>query len=86
MLALIAAFLTDSNWPRDDYALDDPEIDIDVVSKDNATVLIDVQLLDDIELIPADNGPILFNGARYYVSLAPISIAEDVDVNIKGQS
>ncbi|TMP73527.1 MULTISPECIES: phage tail protein [unclassified Pseudoalteromonas] len=86
LLALIAAFLTDSDWPRDEYALDDPEIDIDVVSKDNATVLIDVQLLDDIELIPADNGPILFNGARYYVSLAPISVAEDVDVNIKGQS
>ncbi|CAM2738074.1 phage tail protein [Pseudoalteromonas distincta] len=86
LLAMVGAFLIDSEWPRDEYGLDDPEIDIDVVSKDNATVLIDVQLIDDIELIPDENGPVLFNGARYYVSLAPISIAEDVDVNIKGQS
>ncbi|RZF94481.1 hypothetical protein EXT42_01695 [Pseudoalteromonas sp. CO302Y] len=86
LLALIAAFLIDSNWPRDEYELDDPEIDIDVVSKDNATILIEVQLLDDIELIQDDKGPILFYGERYRVSLVPISIAEDVDVNIKGQS
>ncbi|ALS32763.1 hypothetical protein PTRA_a1569 [Pseudoalteromonas translucida KMM 520] len=85
LLAMVSAFLIDSEWPRDEYGLDDPEIDIDVVSKDNATVLIDVQLIDDIELIPADNGPVFFNGENYYVSLAPISIAEDVNVDIKGQ-
>lgn len=86
LLALISAFLIDSNWERDNFGLDDPEIEIDVVSKDNATIMIDVQLIDDIELIPNESGPILFNGARYHVSLAPISIAENVDVNIKGQS
>ena len=86
LLALISAFLIDSDWERGNFGLDDPAIEIDVVSSDDATIMIDVQLIDDIELIPDDNGPILFNGARYHVSLAPISIAEDVDVDVKGQS
>ncbi|MFT6789043.1 MAG: hypothetical protein ACJAVX_002410 [Pseudoalteromonas rhizosphaerae] len=86
LLALISAFLIDSDWERGNFGLDDPAIEIDVVSSDDATIMIDVQLIDDIELIPDDNGPILFNGASYHVSLAPISIAEDVDVDVKGQS
>ena len=80
LLALISAYLIDSDWPRDEYGLDDPEIDVDVTSKDNTTVLIEVQLMDDIELIPDDNGPVPFNGGRYRVSLVPINIAETVDV------
>lgn len=84
ILAMVSAFLLDSEWPRDEYGLSDPEIDIDVISRDNATVLIDVELIDDIELIPDENGPVHFNGARYYVSIAPVEFAEDVDVNVKG--
>ncbi|WP_108944097.1 phage tail protein [Shewanella halifaxensis] len=79
LLAMVSAYLIDSEWPRDVYDLDDPEIDIDVVSKDNATVLIKLQLLDDIELIPDDAGPVQFNGGCYRVSLVPINIAESVD-------
>ena len=55
LLAMVAAYMLDSNWPRDIYGLGDPEIDIDVVSKDNSTVLIEVQLMDDIDLIPDNN-------------------------------
>ena len=80
VLAMVSAFLIDSGWPRDEYGLSDPEVDVDVVSKDNATVLIDVELLDDIDLIPNDNGPVLFNGQRYHVSIAPVEFAEDVDI------
>jgi hypothetical protein len=84
LLAMVAAFLLDSDWQRDEYALDDPQIDIDVVSKDNATVLIELQLLDDIELIPDASGPVCFNGERFRVSLVPLNIAETVDVQQKG--
>lgn len=84
ILAMVSAFLLDSEWPRDEYGLSDPEIDIDVVSRDTATVLIDVELIDDIELIPNADGPVLFNGQRYHVSIAPVEFAEDVDVNVKG--
>jgi hypothetical protein len=84
LLALLAAFLIDSNWNRDEYGLDDPQLDIDIISKDHATVLIEVQLIDDIELLPDDNGPIQFNGERYRVSLVPLNIAETVDVQQKG--
>ena len=83
LLAMVAAYLIDSDWPRDEYGLDDPEFDIDMVSKDNTTVLIEVQLMDDIELIPDDNGPVQFNGGRYRVSLVPVNIAESVDVQQK---
>ena len=83
LLALISAYLIDSDWPRDEYGLDDPEIDVDVTSKDNTTVLIEVQLMDDIELIPDDNGPVPFNGGRYRVSLVPINIAESVDMQVQ---
>jgi hypothetical protein len=84
LLALVAAFLIDSDWDRDEYGLDDPQLDIDIISKDHATVLIEVQLIDDIELLPDNNGPILFNGERYRVSLVPLNIAETVDVQQKG--
>ena len=84
ILAMVSAFLIDSEWPRDEYGLSDPEIDIDVVSSDNATVLIDVELIDNIELIPDAKGPVHFNGGRYYVSIAPVEFAEDVDVNVQG--
>ncbi|NRD73255.1 phage tail protein [Shewanella sp. VB17] len=88
LLAMVAAYMLDSNWPRDIYGLADPDIDIDVVSKDNSTVLIEVQLMDDIDLIPDNKGPIQFNDGRYRVSLVPINIAESIDiaVNIGGES
>ena len=84
LLAMVAAFLIDSNWQRDEYGLDDPQLDIDVVSKDHATVLIELQLLDDIDLIPDETGPVPFNGKRFRVSLVPLNIAETVDVKQKG--
>jgi hypothetical protein len=83
LLAMVAAFLIDNEWPCDQYKLSDPEIDIDVVSKDNATVIIEVELVDDIELIPIENGPVQFNGTSYAVSLLPVLVAEEIDVNVK---
>lgn len=80
LLAMLAAFLMDSGWPRDEYQLSDPELDIDIVSKDNATVLIELELMDDIDLIPDATGPVLFNGQRYRVALVPVNVAEAVDV------
>ncbi|WP_445946373.1 phage tail protein [Shewanella sp.] len=84
LLAMVAAFLIDSDWARDEYGLEDPQLDIDVVSKDHATVLIELQLLDDIDLIPDSTGPVQFNGQRFRVSLVPLNIAETVDVQQKG--
>jgi len=85
LLAVLSAFLLDSGWPRDEYDLDDPELDIEITSKDNATILIEVMLIDDIDLIPHEQGPISFNGQKYYVSLASTNFAEAVEVNTKGE-
>ena len=83
LLAMVAAYLIDSDWPRDEYGLDDPELDIDMVSKDNSTVLIELQLMDDIELIPDEHGPVKFNAGRYRVALVPLNIAESVDMQVQ---
>lgn len=80
LLAMLAAFLLDSDWPRDQYGLSDPELDIDEVSKDNTDVQIELELMDDIDLIPDPAGPVLFNGQRYRVALVPVNVAEEVDV------
>lgn len=80
LLAMLAAFLLDSGWPRDEFGLSDPALDIDIISKDNATVIIELELLDDIDLIPDEAGSVLFNGARYSVAAVPVNVAEDVDV------
>lgn len=82
LLAMVSAFLLDSGWPRDEYGLEDPELDIEVISKDNATILIEVMLIDDIDLIPHEQGPVYFNGQRFYVSLASTDFAETVSVSV----
>lgn len=82
LLAMLAAFLLDSGWPRDEFGLSDPSLDIDIISNDNATVIIEVELLDDIDLIPDDSGAVYFNGARYSVALVPVNVAETVEVEI----
>lgn len=85
LLAMLPAFLLDSGWERDEYGLADPQLDIDVVSKDHAMVLIELELIDDIDLIPDDNGPVLFNGERYRVALVPVDVAETADVQTRPQ-
>lgn len=79
LLGMIAAFLLDADWQRDEYGLQDPQLDIDIISNDNASIQIELELMDDIDLLPDEQGPVLFNGARYRVSLVPIDYAETVD-------
>lgn len=86
LLAMVAAFLIDHDHERETYQLADPEIDIDEISSDNATVIIDVELIDNIELIPDATGPVFFNGQRYKVDIAPINVAETVNVNVQQQN
>lgn len=84
LLAMVAAWLIEHNPERDTYGLADPDFDIAVISKDNFTVLIEIELLDDIELVQDELGPILFMGNRYRVAVAETNIAESVDVRSKG--
>lgn len=86
LLGMIAAFLLDADWQRDEYGLQDPQLDIDIISKDNASIQIELELMDDIELLPDENGPILFNGERYRVSLVPIDYADNVSVQPKNEA
>ncbi|NRB23820.1 phage tail protein [Shewanella sp.] len=79
LLAMVAAYLIDNGGERDTFQLADPELDIDVISKDHAQVLIQLELIDNIEVIPDANGSILFNGQQYRIDLAPVNVAETID-------
>lgn len=79
LLALIAAFMIDSGWNRDAYELADPDVNIDADSDDNTTVLIELELLDDLEITPDENGGIKFNGQNYSLNIAPVNVAETID-------
>ncbi|MCL1123532.1 phage tail protein [Shewanella surugensis] len=80
LLGLIAAYFIDNAQERDDYQLGDPELTIDPISQDNTTIIIDVELMDNIDLLPDSNGPILFDGQRYRVSLVPVNVATDMSL------
>jgi len=80
LLAMVAAYLIDSGWDRDRFDLSDPELDLDAVSKDDVTVIIELPLIDDIEIIVDENGPVIFDGQRYRVDMVPVDFAESVEL------
>lgn len=82
LLAMLASFLLDSGWDRDELGLADPTLDIDPISNDNATLIIEVELVDNIDLVPNAIGPVLFNGNRYSVALVTVNVAEEVTVQV----
>ena len=76
LFALIAVFLLENGEDREQFGLNDPEIDIDEQSEDSTQVIITIELMDDVEIVPDENGLIEFNGVRYRVDTAPIYFAE----------
>lgn len=82
VFALVAAYMIDTQ-PQTDTA---PQFDIEVISKDHAQILIEVELVDDIEVTPNEHGCVLFQGQHYQVEQSPIYVAETLDtkVSIKG--
>ncbi len=80
LFALVAAFLIEHGDERDTYGLSDPDIDIDLDSKDTSMVMINVDLMDDIEIVPDANGLIMFSGKRYKLDTPPLHVAESVEL------
>jgi len=79
LFAQVAAWLADNDPERDENDLADPAIDIDVVSKDHAELLIEVELLDKLGLIPDEAGDVLFNGQNYKLDLVPFFVADEFE-------
>lgn len=82
VLAFLSVFLSEFDQEREQFGLNDPEIDIDEISSDNTTIIIEMDVIDDLELIPDPEGPITYFGEKYL--LAPIEnfVAENVDVEL----
>jgi len=86
LLAMVAVWLIANDESRDEYELQDPDFDIAVISKDQAQITIELDFIDNIELLPDEQGPIEFNGERYRVSLVPINVAENAELQTLGKS
>ncbi|MDK2597906.1 phage tail protein [Pseudoalteromonas obscura] len=84
LLGLLATWVAEHDPQRHDLALDDPELDIEVVSDDHAQVTIELELVDDIELLPDENGPLVYQGQRYRVALVPVNTAEEAELHTQG--
>ncbi len=85
LLALLACYLVENGEERDTYGLRDPELDIDAQSKDSSMIEITVDLMDDINIVPDENGSIVFHGERYRVDTVPIDIAEHAEFSESAQ-
>ncbi|WP_417762184.1 phage tail protein [Shewanella sp.] len=84
LLAMVAAWISENDYQRDDYSMPDADIDIDEISSDNVTVTIELQLQDDVQIIPDETGPIIYNGERYRVAIVQIDVAETAEFQQKG--
>lgn len=84
LLASIGIFFNSQEWAneRESLGLADPSIDIDIdpSSKDNAKIVIELELIDNIDIAPNAQGPLLFNGERYSVGLASIDVATEFEL------
>ncbi|MGB0894028.1 MAG: phage tail protein [Parashewanella sp.] len=84
LLAMIAAYLPelDEDGERQLYELNDPDLEIDPDGHDSAMISIQLELLDNLEIVPDENGLIVYNGKRYRLDKVPVYFAENVEFEV----
>lgn len=85
ILAILAAWLADNEWPADEFGLAEPAIDIDIVSEDHAQILINIELMDDLGIVEDENGVIPYMGKKYRLENVPINWAEQVEIIVRSE-
>lgn len=85
ILAILAAWLADNEWPQDEFDLSDPTIDIDIISEDHAQMMINIELIEDLQIIEDVNGLIPYLGKKYRLENVPINWAEQVQIIVRGE-
>lgn len=86
ILAILAAWLADNEWPQDEYSLEDPTIDIDIISDDHAQMMINIELIEDLQIVEDRNGQIPYMGKRFRLENVPINWAEQVEVIVRSET
>ncbi|MCW3171220.1 phage tail protein [Shewanella subflava] len=83
VLAILAAWLSDNEWPQEEYGLTEPSIDIDVISHDHAQMFISLELVEDLEIEEDEQGPIQYLGKKFKLTNIVTDWAEEVQVENK---
>lgn len=84
ILAVVAAWLADSEWPKDEYDLADPTIDIDIISDDHAQLMINIELIEDLGIVEDEQGVIPYMGKKYRLQKVPVNWAEQIELVTRG--
>ncbi|WP_140920172.1 phage tail protein [Limnobaculum xujianqingii] len=79
VFALILSWLAENSRP-DEFTLDVPRIDLELIDDDVAILTITVSLIDEICLTEDDNGLIPFDGQKWKISSPVIWTAESADI------
>ena len=74
-----SAWLDDFDRERFEDGLADPDIDVALNGDGTADVELLIEFEEGLQLVPDENGDILYQGTRWSVADVPIDVAEGVD-------
>lgn len=81
LFALVNVWLDESGSERRHYlGLDDPDVDIEIRDNQTAIIIISVPLVDEIAMVPDEDGPIPCRGKRYRLAEPSVWFAQSVQV------
>ncbi|WP_027361104.1 phage tail protein [Halodesulfovibrio aestuarii] len=78
LLLLVMGWLHDNDKDRDHAGLADPEVDASLNDDFTADVDLAIEFEEPLQIVPDEQGSILFNGRRWRVADVPIDVAEEL--------
>lgn len=78
LLLLVMSWLHDHDKDRDHAGLADPEVDASLNDDFTADVDLAIEFEEPLQMVPDEQGPILFNGRKWRVADVPVDVAEEL--------
>lgn len=76
LLALLVAWLNDNDADRAQDELADPDIHLVDIDGHTADVQLSVEFYESVQIVPGENGPILFNGKKWRMADVSVDVAK----------
>ncbi|MFL7010939.1 phage tail protein [Enterovibrio norvegicus] len=80
LLASVACWISEFDPDRSEKGLVDPSVSVDVLDDGNVDVTIELELCEDIQMIPDSLGLIRYQGTQYRVQAVPIWTAQEAEI------
>ncbi|MCX4187173.1 phage tail protein [Methylophaga sp. OBS4] len=80
----LCAWLIDNDAEREDQGVDQPTVDADILDNHTADLDITIPFIEDVEVVPDENGLISINGQKYMLANVEIDYAEQGEVKTDG--